>query len=227
MNDVTGGLFGCEVDPDAIGGQILPLFPDKVQEWLMVFPEPENGTREGLLRMVGAWFSTYGEKYGLDPLGAQATVEQIEVKETTRNRPPTREQMPGVAAVSIFAPMVAKAPAGPDKPVLYVGVTFHYNGAKTETRWPWEARGFSTRCPEDFLGGVYAAFAPSEKPKEVEKPGLFERVLPGLDITTPAKDVVNAASSVSKAVLWVGGAIVLFKLVELMGGLNTGRSRQV
>lgn len=199
-------FFFCNIDRKQFeaANPVLPLYPGKTNRWIIAFPSPVN---DADVRATADFFFVF------------SGVKLDGVKGWRVDK-----WMPGVPGdLSGAASVVQGLPELP-KDYVYAGVRFVYEGTLTELRpWPWRARGFVIRCPEDLIMGTVAVFPPVEPtPADIDAAGHGGSPLDAIreEIQAPITEVANTLNTGTKILIWGGAALLLF---HLHGSLSSTR----
>jgi hypothetical protein len=129
------GCLGVDVDDWRTRNRV-PLFPGKVNRWVLIRTTRDNPTPDDLKNTLAAVFSKWFEGTVLDPAlvfkgtTRSATADLIKLEKVSKDRLSVanparrREDLPGVS------PTVAPGN------VVWLEVTFAYRGQQTDMPWP-------------------------------------------------------------------------------------------
>ena len=190
------GCPGIDVDKWEEENRV-PLFPDKIQRWILVRTDRDTPTdaeiEQTLKAALGRWFREFKGFNGpnpfepLDPRGIRGLVDSVKVERISRGErlsfnPPIkrREQLKTIPTVEANVP-------------IWISVTFAYRGTAPEMPWPVRKGGgiqlsSSARCPIQADWMLDQVASPEQKPAP-PRPPLSDAVL------ETATDVVHSSVS--------------------------------
>lgn len=226
----VSGFFSCDIDPDKFYAQKVPLYPNQYQRWLVALDKPFGQIDVGSLQSVVVDFLVkVGARAGLVS-GVGANFRAVKVLGVSDVKPTTESlaDKGGVMKVVEPIPKIHTSPLWSSErtDMLYVAIEFYYDGSSSEGLWPWSARGFNIRCPEDAISGLIAVMRPVATPVPPE--GAMDAALKPLESAAIAVDdalkpvlkdlkeklevPLGEVGGALKVLLWGGAAVLLFNL---------------
>lgn len=216
-----GGWFDCRIDAATFASQnpSARLWSNTYQRWLIAVAGDRPASDVDVLfnlktMLLNPAFSKAGLRYSSLKLVSVSTSAPTSnmlsgAKETARV---------DLSQLHFGSPAGSPATSGAS-PGYYAVVEFWYEGTASEIRpWPWAARGFFTKCPEDVIAGLVAVMSPRE-PTEAEL-ASEQNVLEQL--AEPAKAVGREVTQALRLVLWGGAAVLVWQIFRATNVVKRG-----